>query len=350
MDNEKILKKQIIKSAESVKRKVKMIRDLKTNNEMVMESILKPITEPLKQMASNSSNEYNDITPKIKKQVGSSKKRRTNLNAASLFKNPRLSHDIEDHSSDSHSDNTNKTMFLKNRKSDVYFNEKEDDSVLSDGYKQESSSEYSDDTNEQNPNSSSLSFKSTESPRKSWSMSLELIEDIPFGVRRDREKLMMGTARVSVNEDTITIAGKTYKKTPGLIELLFTKTPELGIITEHDKQHYKTILVDTNAHRRNYDPTKPIKSNKGRKYTQIIKPLFIRLSKNCESTESVSHGSGLPVIKQLKQKVDYVYWDDPNELVDRLKLLIASRDAGNTGLDNEIISIIEELRESGIIH
>lgn len=44
-----------------------------------------------------------------------------------------------------------------------------------------------------------------------------------------------------------------------------------------------------------------------------------------------------------------LYWDDPNELVERLKLLIASKDAGNTGLDNEIISVVEELRESGII-
>ncbi|KAL4709402.1 hypothetical protein ACJJTC_001198 [Scirpophaga incertulas] len=60
-------------------------------------------------------------------------------------------------------------------------------------------------------------------------------------------------------------------------------------------------------------------------------------------------GKGLSLIKKWKKDVDYVYWDDPNELVERLKLLIASRDAGNTGLHNEIISIIEELRESKII-
>jgi hypothetical protein len=43
----------------------------------------------------------------------------------------------------------------------------------------------------------------------------------------------------------------------------------------------------------------------------------------------------------------YEYWDDPNELVDRLRLLIASRDAGHSGHENEILSIIEELREAG---
>ncbi|XP_066600146.1 putative leucine-rich repeat-containing protein DDB_G0290503 [Prorops nasuta] len=41
---------------------------------------------------------------------------------------------------------------------------------------------------------------------------------------------------------------------------------------------------------------------------------------------------------------DYVYWDNPNELVDRLKLLITSKNAGHTNHDNEIISIIEELQ------
>ena len=49
------------------------------------------------------------------------------------------------------------------------------------------------------------------------------------------------------------------------------------------------------------------------------------------------------------QKHSLVYWNDPNELVDRLRLLLASKAAGNTGLSNEILSIYEELYEAGII-
>lgn len=49
-------------------------------------------------------------------------------------------------------------------------------------------------------------------------------------------------------------------------------------------------------------------------------------------------------------RMDYVYWDDPNELVDRLRLLLAERAAGNPSHINEIISIIEELREAGIVY
>lgn len=45
----------------------------------------------------------------------------------------------------------------------------------------------------------------------------------------------------------------------------------------------------------------------------------------------------------------YEYYDDPNELCDRLKLLISSKGAGNTNHDQEINSIVEELRERGII-
>jgi len=49
------------------------------------------------------------------------------------------------------------------------------------------------------------------------------------------------------------------------------------------------------------------------------------------------------------QKNNLVYWDNPNELVDRLRLLLASKAAGNTGVSNEIISIFEELLEAGLI-
>ena len=50
-----------------------------------------------------------------------------------------------------------------------------------------------------------------------------------------------------------------------------------------------------------------------------------------------------------KNKIDYVHWDDPNELVDRLRLLAASRQTDYNAHNNEILSIIEELCEAGFI-
>lgn len=43
------------------------------------------------------------------------------------------------------------------------------------------------------------------------------------------------------------------------------------------------------------------------------------------------------------------YWDDPNELVERLRLLVSSASAGHTGHSNEMLAIVEELREANIV-
>lgn len=45
----------------------------------------------------------------------------------------------------------------------------------------------------------------------------------------------------------------------------------------------------------------------------------------------------------------YEYYDDPNELCDRMRLLMASQAAGNSNHNQEINSIIEELHERNII-
>ena len=54
---------------------------------------------------------------------------------------------------------------------------------------------------------------------------------------------------------------------------------------------------------------------------------------------------GISLYKDVIPNTQIVYYDDPNELVTRLNLLISSQNAGNTGVNNEVISILEELRE-----
>lgn len=338
MRQEQLLKKQIIKSAESVKRKVKTIRDMKTNKEIALDAVLKPITEPLNKLASKSADTVNKTLPfRELNPLSTLKKRKRNIQfqqRQGTIKIPKLSNAIDslsDYSDDSKSVNLIET--------DCYANTERTPNDL----KEISNSS---DTND----GDSREFFTPElSKDSSWSMTAEP-DNVPFGVRKERGKLLMGNSRVTFNEREIVIGSKSYIKTPGLLELLFKKTPNLSQITEDDKQHYKKMLLDTNAHRRDFDPNKAIKSNKGLKYTNIIRPLFIKLVKNYPSTESISEGAGLPIMKKLNKHVDYVYWDDPNELVERLKLLLASSDAGNTGVNNEIISVIEELRECGVLN
>ena len=44
-------------------------------------------------------------------------------------------------------------------------------------------------------------------------------------------------------------------------------------------------------------------------------------------------------------KIDYKYYNNINEIVDRLKLLISSQNVGNDNHSNEIYEIIEELEK-----
>lgn len=159
--------------------------------------------------------------------------------------------------------------------------------------------------------------------------------DHTYGVYFDNnDTLMLGNSPITFDNDDIILNDARYEGTPGLYELIFMRIPDSYIYSEEDLNTYAVILKSTNAHRQG----DRIKSNKGYKYSKIIKQILPTTSK----------GAGLLTLNN--NKTDYVYWDDPNELCDRLRLLTASQNAGHTGHENEITSIIEELREANIIN
>lgn len=285
------IKQQIIEASEAVKRKLKLLKDSKTDNDMVLQSVFKPITTSLDRIADKNNKNIDFENFDVSKEPESREWSQLDLKQDTTLLDP--------------SDSSNP---------------------------QESDDENSD-----------ASFKSSET--SSWSLSSENFGDIPFGVRSVNGKPFIGLTPIKINSNSFVIAEKEYKKTPGLNELLLSRNPNLSLIDKEDIINYKAILLTTNVHRRDYDPSKPIKSNKGQKYMTIIKPIF--QIPTLEESKKTVRGDGLPFMKLIKPNTDYVYWNNPNELVERLKLLIASKQAGNTGLDNEIISIIEELRENG---
>ncbi|KAL4119497.1 hypothetical protein QTP88_012309 [Uroleucon formosanum] len=138
----------------------------------------------------------------------------------------------------------------------------------------------------------------------------------------------LGKKEIKLNENTLIIEDTSYPLTQGLVSLIISKSPK--IYTTDDLNTYKRILIQTSAHLTSDE--KKIKKG-GNKFIDIIKPLF-------------PSGNGLSV---KLQKHNLVYWNNPNELVERLQLLLASQAAGNTGLSNEILSIYEELYEAGLI-
>ena len=162
-----------------------------------------------------------------------------------------------------------------------------------------------------------------------WFQSCDLDKTYGPKLNYSNGVITLGNKKINFFQNTLIIDGTTYPLTPGLVRLLFYK--HSTVYTENDLETYKKILIQTSAHL-TLNGTKIRKG--GDKYTEIIVKLF------------PTSGSGL----SLKlQKHNLVYWDDPNELVDRLRLLLSSQAAGNTGVSNEILSIFEELLEAGLI-
>lgn len=180
--------------------------------------------------------------------------------------------------------------------------------------------------------------------------------DHKYGIRHDAEieSFHIGNSRIHIDGNDLVLQNnnKRYKGTIGLYELLFKKAPKN--FDKYDLEAYREIILKTSAHKRYYQKNQQVDGSRLPKYTKIISPLIhfdsesSMSSSNSGSSRSKSVGYGLQ--KEVNNNtIDYVYWYDVNELVDRLRLLIASNQAGNNNHRSEIVSISEELTEAGYI-
>lgn len=172
---------------------------------------------------------------------------------------------------------------------------------------------------------------------------LEVIDkpkhDPIYGIRSKNDSYYIGETQVLLDANEIIVCGESFPLTLGLMNLLFLRVPRH--YRDSDLNHYKRIIELTNLHKRFNQPNAKIRSHKkSYKFNTVIEPLFTKVGESLQTD----------LIELRKNaKVDYKYWNNPNELVDRLRLLIASQSAGHTGHNNEVIAIIEELREENII-
>ena len=151
----------------------------------------------------------------------------------------------------------------------------------------------------------------------------------------------------------IKVGRRVFKGTRALYHFLFMKTMPRSY-TEDDADAYTHILLLSSVHRKGFDPHQAIANTHLHKYKNVISPLFRRAVQRRRSQsggqgDSTTTGEGYKLVTD--QAKDYVYYSDPNELVDRLRLLVAAEQAGNN-LDhhrNEMETILQELREIGII-
>lgn len=173
--------------------------------------------------------------------------------------------------------------------------------------------------------------------------------DTTYGIRHEPKvnAWYMRNHRIDFDsKGNIFVNNQPFTGSSGLYELLFMIKPDENLISEQDRLNYRKIVDLTNVHRRKYDPTEQIRGCKSYKYKT-----FIYKSPQRRRTKSTT-GFGMrdnDVLVVNRKPIEYVFWDNANELVDRLRLLIASTVAGNNNHNNEIVSIVEELREAGII-
>ena len=90
-------------------------------------------------------------------------------------------------------------------------------------------------------------------------------------------------------------------------------------------------MIKTNALRVGNNPeNKRPKSSKSYIWNTILKDIW--------GKRKEYEGSGVVVIPS-----------DPNALLERLDLLLASQEAGHTGVGNKLVSIFEKLKRQGVL-
>ena len=143
-------------------------------------------------------------------------------------------------------------------------------------------------------------------------------------VKENKKKLTKGY-------NNIIVEGVKFRGTDGLWELIMEDKPKN--YTKADEDKYRDLLIKTNAMHQDFDPTSSYpRSSRSYKWVNIISPIW-----------SVLAG------KRFGGKGVVVIPSDPNVLLERLDLLLASQDAGHTGVGNELVSICDELKRQGVL-
>ena len=159
--------------------------------------------------------------------------------------------------------------------------------------------------------------------------------DTTFGVRKEGDHHYIGNKHVIITEDDDIIikeSGDKFVGTKGLWELITSKKPNKDLYKEDDYTDYERLMIKTNALHRDYDPNNHLpRGSKSDKWKFLLSPIW-------HTREKYYEGKGT-----------FILSSDPNALLERLDLLLASQKAGHTGVGNELVSICDELKRQGIL-
>ena len=173
--------------------------------------------------------------------------------------------------------------------------------------------------------------------------------DLSYGIYAIDGKFKIGNKFITIEDNNIIIDDTTFEGTKGFWELVTSKNPNPENYTEEDLSKYQQLVILTNTAYRNNNPNQNNpKASKSSKWKKIIKPIWEAIKEQEEDEEEYkefeepqpgTNGSGLKILPS-----------DPNALIDRFDLLFSSQKAGHTGVRNEIIAILDELKRQKIIN
>ena len=182
--------------------------------------------------------------------------------------------------------------------------------------------------------------------------------DKVFGMVKKDKYYYIGDKPIKIKGDNIIIDDKEYPGTEGLWELIVSKEPQEGIYTDDDFLNYGRILKQTNAIYQGNNPNQNYpKSSSSNKWKQLIKPIWEDI-KSKKPPEEKGKGKGKGRGRKKRQEDPQpgtsgsglkILPSDPNALIDRFDLLFSSKKAGHTGVKNEIVAILDELKRQGVL-
>ena len=158
--------------------------------------------------------------------------------------------------------------------------------------------------------------------------------DKTFGIRNEEGLYYIGNKQATIVNNNIIVGDEKFKGTRGLWELLMSKKPDY--FDDNDYKEYAKLMVKTNALHKDYNPNNSYPRSSRSDKWYLIRNIWAN-REDIKKKEGYE-GKGVVVIPS-----------DPNALLERLDLLLASQEAGHTGVGNELVSICDELKRQDVL-
>ena len=190
------------------------------------------------------------------------------------------------------------------------------------------------------------------------------------GIYSKDKRFYMGNKKITIKDNDITIiegdeSGNDikFKGSSGLWKLISEKSiPDKTEFTPHELFDYIYMMHLTKTTYIGNDPSKAKRGGNNKKLNELIKPLVKLIEDN--KTEELAKKTRSYFNKDEDPQPGpsgtdpqtetpgggLILPSDPNALIDRFDLLFSSKKAGHTGVRNEIISILDELKRQKVIN